>query len=94
MIKRDQINIPAGLAAQLGINPGWCGCSGLGEIDATYRIVDNVISAIDAGDLADEDSDTLMVESPSHWEVTNRTFSGEVTLDNGLKINFRNNKIV
>ena len=94
MIKQDQINIPPALAATLGINPGWCGCSGLGQIDATYRIVDGVISASDAGDLSDEDSDTLMIEAPSHWEVANKTFSGEVTLAGGLKINFQNNKIV
>lgn len=94
MIKRDQINIPANLATTLGIQPGWCACSGLGEIDASYRIQDGVITAIDAGDLANEDGDTLMVEAPSHWEVTNQTFSGEVTLESGLKINFQNNKIV
>lgn len=94
MIKQDQINIPQGLAASLGIESGWCGCSGLGQIDATYRIVDGQISADDAGDLSDEDNDTIMVEAPSHWEVVNKTFSGEVTLANGLKLNFQNNKIV
>lgn len=94
MIKQDQINIPHGLAAQLGVTPGWCGCSGLGQIDATYRITDGCISAVDAGDLADEDNDTIMVEAPSHWEVVNKTFSGEVVLNSGQKINFLNNKIV
>lgn len=94
MSKRDQINIPADLANTLGMSAGWCSCSGIGEIDASYRITNGVITAVDAGDLADEDTDTLMVEAPSHWEVANRTFSGEVTLDNGLKINFQNNVIV
>ncbi len=94
MIKKDQIDIPQALAVKLGVSSGWCPCSGLGEIDASYRIVDGTVTALDAGDLSDETDDTIMVEAPAHWEVANKTFSGEVTLDNGQKINFLNNKIV
>jgi hypothetical protein len=94
MTKADQIKIPHEMAQALGINPGWCPCTGLGEIDASYAIEGDTIRAVDAGDLADESDDTILVESPAHWEVANKTFSGEVTLDNGLKINFLNNKLV
>lgn len=96
MEKGDQIQIPAEIAEERGIEPGWYGCRGIGNIDASYKVVGNVLQVVDAGDLADEDEGTVMAESPNHYDASNRVFNGTVLVnaEKPLTLEIVNNAIV
>lgn len=93
MSEQDSLYIPK-LQLSNGeiLEEGWHDVN-VSDIGAVYKVTEEGINVSDNGNLTGYGDLDMLSEAPEHYDIKTGSFSGDIILENGITLTFKNNKI-
>lgn len=88
-INLPNITLPDGNKVEAGFYPVT-----LSDIAAVYNVTAEGIAIQDAGDVSGLSDNDIISEAPEHYDIKHGEFTGDITLEDGRVIPFKDNKPV